>query len=157
MRTWAGAALALVMLMGAAGQAQAPAPPAAAAKGGHNIWDHQKELGLTDKQVTDMKAAAKTFQDQINALQAKDKTLEPELRTLVSNDASDVNKLKSKLMEQASLRVDFQVDQLTMSRSIKKILTPDQVKKWTAMVNAHRPASPMSHMIPPPPPPAPKK
>lgn len=123
--------------MASVAQTPAPAPAAPMAAPLHPqankaIWDYQKDLGLSDKQVADMKAAAQPLQGKLQALNARFQASSKEFRDLMAKEAP-LPQIRAKAAECQNIQLDAQMDQLEVSRKIKGIMTKDQWAKWQAI------------------------
>lgn len=124
--------------------AASPAPaPAATAPAGTPIktmWDYQKELGLTDKQITDMKQAVTDLEKTVRAQQERLKPLDAQLNDQISKDAP-IEQIRATLQSIAAIQIEIRLADVGTSRKINSILTADQLKKWREIQRAAREAA----------------
>lgn len=107
-----------------------PAPtPGAPAKKVNTIFDYQKDLNLTDEQVTTMKGALKELNESVTAGRSKIATLEANYRKFLESEPS-ISAAKTKLREIADAQVELRIVDLQTSRKIIGTLKPEQLKKW---------------------------
>lgn len=125
--------LAAFVLLPAASLAQAPSPapanspaPKAAVK---TIFDYQKELGLTDKQLADIRAALKGLQDSLATLGQKLQVVDKEAAQAIQADAP-LPQIRAKLQEVAAVQIDMRIADIDTSRKVNAILTKAQLAKW---------------------------
>jgi Spy/CpxP family protein refolding chaperone len=116
----------------AAPKTAAKRKPQAAPRKSYSIFDYQKELGMTDDQIAQVKAAVKTLQDALIAKKNTAEQVQGELRQLLQSNA-DIEPIRAKLQVLAGLEVDRQIADIEASRSVSKIMTPEQREKWHAI------------------------
>jgi len=105
-------------------------PPPASVK---MIWDYKQDIGLTDTQLDEIHQSYNEFQKQLIQLRSKIQVSQLDLQDLLDKKA-DLTVIKDKLTEIAGLQVDYQLLDISTSRKIEGILTPDQYKKWRAIL-----------------------
>ena len=93
------------------------------------IFDYQKDLGLSDKQVTDIKALMsdlqKTLSDKAKEMLAMRQTLVDMMK-----NKEDMAVIRKQLEKIAQLQVDNSCLDIETSRKVEGILTKDQWTKW---------------------------
>lgn len=109
--------------------AKSPAPAASPAPNAHTIFDYQKELGITEKQSADMKAALKDLAQRVQPIQAKLGDLNSQIGQDMEKEAP-LPKIREKLLEFATLQVDMKMADIETARKINAILTREQLTKW---------------------------
>jgi len=110
------------------------------------LWDYQKELGLSDKQVADLKATVVDLEKFVREQQERLKPLDTQLNDQIGKEAS-LDQIKATLQQIAAVQIDIRVADVNTSRKINGILTADQLKKWrdiqkTARASTAQPAAP---------------
>jgi Spy/CpxP family protein refolding chaperone len=99
----------------------------------HALLRHQQELGLTEEQVTKMKALAlEQDRQQIHA-RADLEVADRELRSLRWDDKAAMNDIETKLKERAALEVNVQLMSIKARRALLDLLTPEQRDKLKVM------------------------
>jgi hypothetical protein len=120
--------LALFLVLGFASVsfAQQPAADQPVVK---TIFDYQKEIGLSDKQVTDMKKLTTDLQNTLNEKAKELMTLRNDLGEMI-NTKKDIAMIKKQMQKIANLQVDNSCLDIQASRDIEVIMTQDQMNKW---------------------------
>jgi Spy/CpxP family protein refolding chaperone len=93
------------------------------------IFNYKTELGLTDKQVEDMKVLVSKLQNTINEKGKMINDLRNDLGTMI-RDKENLKTIKSQLEKISSLQVEVSYLDIETARKIEGILTPTQLKKW---------------------------
>ena len=106
--------------------------PAAKARRTHSLFEYQKELGLTDDQITRMKAAVQSLQEKLVDLAKSEDQAGSEVHELVLSNA-DMKLIRAKLHVVADIEVERQASDIETSRAISQVMTPDQQEKWRAI------------------------
>ena len=125
--------ISLLALLAASAVAQEDtAPPAQQPRKIKTMLDYQKELGLTDKQVTEIKETLTNF--QTNVLKLRNAWIKSEVgyKKLIQDHAS-LEDIKKHLIVNAQLRVNMRYLDVVTSRKVEKILKPEQLEKWKAL------------------------
>ena len=121
--------LALFLVLGFASVSLAQQQPAADQPAVKTIFDYQKEIGMSDKQVTDMKKLTTDLQATHNE-KAKDlMALRNDLGEMIKTK-QDIAVIKKQMQKIASLQVDNSCLDIQASRNIEAIMTQDQLAKW---------------------------
>lgn len=89
----------------------------------------QKELGLTDAQVTQIAGINKDFEKKMLGLKEKLAPMKFQLRKQLLEDTVDLGTVKSHLKQMADLKVELQMLKIQHRLDIEKILTPEQKAK----------------------------
>lgn len=93
------------------------------------IFDYQAELGLTDKQIADLKKLITDLQTTLTTNTNDINNLRKDLSTLIT-DKKEMKDIRSKRQKIANLQVDNFCLDLETARKIEGILSADQIKKW---------------------------
>ncbi|MBM3461039.1 MAG: hypothetical protein FJX76_02960 [Armatimonadetes bacterium] len=101
------------------------------------IWDYSKELNLTDKQTTDMKAAFADLQTSVKSKAPQLQTLAKQLNDLLKSEAP-LEQIKPKLAEIYAIRLDLHMADIATARKINAIMTKDQLAKWREIQQKNR-------------------
>jgi hypothetical protein len=96
------------------------------------IFDYQKELGLSDKQVQNLKDKITDLQKYLTEQQKAIIPLQKELNDMISSNAV-LKSIREKLDEISRIEVDATVKRIETSRNIEGELTPAQSGKWKAI------------------------
>jgi len=96
------------------------------------VWEYAKELELTDKQVTDIKAVAQDLENVMKTSQQKLQSLNHDLVDEVETEVP-MDLIKGTLEQIAAVQIVAQMANIRTSRAIIHILTPQQLSKWRAM------------------------
>ncbi len=120
--------LALFLVLGFVSVSFAQQPPAdqQAVK---TIFDYQKEIGLSDKQATDMKKLTTDLQATLNDKAKELMTLRNDLGEMIKSK-QEIAAIKKQMQKIANLQVDNSCLDIQASRSIEAIMTQDQLNKW---------------------------
>ena len=120
--------LALFLVLGFASVsfAQQPAADQPVVK---TIFDYQKEIGLTDKQVTDMKKLTTDLQTTLNGKDKDLMALRNDLGEMIRSK-QDIAAIKKQMQKIANLQVDNSCLDIQASRSIEAIMKQEQLNKW---------------------------
>jgi Spy/CpxP family protein refolding chaperone len=137
----------LVLFCPLSASAQKPAPKASAstapAPQSKRIWDYQKELNLTDNQVTQLKTVVQQFEDASAAASTKAEGLQKQVNALMHDDTSDIEQLRARWIELQTLEVNTRVMDIQTSRTVYKILSKEQMERWKQIQAAtSKPAQP---------------
>ena len=99
----------------------------------HHLLRHQQDLGLTDDQVTKLKALT-LDQDraQIRA-HADVQVAERELRALVADEKTELSVIEAKIKERESLEAKLSFMGIKAKRDLYAVLTPEQREKQKAI------------------------
>ena len=96
------------------------------------IYEYKAELGLTDKQVGDLKKVLEDFQsyfaDKKKALVA----LQTELGEMITKK-EDIAKIRKQMENMARIQVDASCFDIETSRKIESVLSPKQMAMWKAI------------------------
>lgn len=126
-------ALLFIASLGAEGLAQE--------KAGQNkiktIFSYKKELGLTEKQATDMTAILADFQKYLTDKGEELKQLHLKLNGLVKERA-DLKSIKEMIGRVSVLQSDIYYTDIETSRKVEGVLAPAQLKKWNGIQEAYR-------------------
>lgn len=101
------------------------------------IFDYQKEIGMSDKQVEEMKGLMTNFQKVLGEKGAQLNALRQDLATMIK-DKKDVPAIREQLQKIANLQVEASVFDVETSRKIDAVLTPAQTTKWKALQETFR-------------------
>lgn len=108
----------------------------------HWLLRHQQELGLTDEQVSKVKALS-LDQDRARIRARADvKVAERELQALVSDEKTELTMIEAKVKERAMLDANLDMIGIKAKRELSAILSPEQREKQKAILErmhrAHR-------------------
>lgn len=96
------------------------------------IFSFQKELGLTDKQIADIKALTLGLKDSLTAKTQEILALRQNLKKMVAAK-EDIKKIRVVLKKVADIQVDNTCRDLEVSRKVEAVLTPAQWSQWKAI------------------------
>lgn len=96
------------------------------------IFSYQKELGLTDKQVENLKNTLADFQKFVAEQKKALVQLQKELSDMMNNNES-LRLIRSKFEQISRIQVDVSCKDIETSRNIEGELTPTQLSKWRAL------------------------
>ena len=109
--------------------ASKPAQPEA---GIRTIYQYKAELGLTDKQESDLKKVLGDFQIYFIEAQKTLAALQAELGDMITKK-EDIKKIRKQLEKMAVTQVDASCFDIETSRKVEGIFTPEQWAKWKAI------------------------
>lgn len=136
-------ALALACSLGtvAWGAPASTAPAPAATNPIKTMWDYQKELGLSDAQVADIKKAIVDLDKQVRTEQERLKPLDARLNEQMAKDAS-LDDLRTTLQQVAVVQIDIRLADVMTSRKINALLKPEQLQRWRQIQKAAQTTAP---------------
>jgi Spy/CpxP family protein refolding chaperone len=94
-----------------------------------HLLKHQKEIGLTEDQVTKLKALSLDLDRTRIKTGADIAVAERELAALVQDDKSDLAAIEAKLKQSEMLEVDARIAAIKAKRDAMALLTPEQREK----------------------------
>jgi periplasmic protein CpxP/Spy len=99
----------------------------------HSLLKHQQELGLTNDQVTKLKALA-LDQDRAKIRAHADvQVAKRELRSLVADDKTVLSVIEAKIKERESFEAKLSFMRIKAKRDLYAVLTPEQREKQNAL------------------------
>lgn len=104
----------------------------------HNLLKHQQDLGLTDDQVTKLKALALNQDRARIRAHADAQVAERELRALVADEKTDLSVIEAKVKERESFEATLSFMGIKAKRDLYAVLTPEQREKQNALRNQSR-------------------
>jgi len=109
----------------------------------HSLLRHQSDLGLTDNQVTKLKALALDQDRAKIRAQADVQVANRELRALVTDEKTELSVIEAKIKERESFEAKLSFMKIKAKRDLYAVLTPEQREKQNAlrhqMRQTHRP------------------
>lgn len=99
----------------------------------HNLLKHQQDLGLTDDQVTKLKALALDQDRARIRAHADAQVAERELRALVSDEKTELSVIEAKVKERESFEATLSFMGIKAKRDLYAVLTPEQREKQKAL------------------------
>jgi len=93
------------------------------------IFNYKTELGLSDKQVEDMKALVSKLQTTLNEKGKMLLDLRNDLVKMI-REKDNLGTIKSQLKKIADLQVEISYMDIETARKIEGVLVPKQLKKW---------------------------
>lgn len=94
-----------------------------------HLLKHQKDIGLTEEQVTKLKAMSLELDKTRIKAQADIQVAERELRALVQDDKTDLATIEAKLKQSEMMEVDARLAAIKTKREALALLTPEQREK----------------------------
>ena len=101
------------------------------------VFDYQKELGLSDKQVADLKKVMTDFQTKMTDFQTKMTGLRQELANLIQKKA-DMKMIRRQAEKVSALQVDATCADIETSRTVETIMTLAQITQWKEIQDKSR-------------------
>ncbi len=92
-----------------------------------------KNLGLSEKQKSQIKDIFAKSRPQAKPLLDKLVTEKRALRTLVQSGTADESAIRSQAAKVAGIEADLAVRRAQVSKQVRALLTPDQIAKFNAM------------------------
>lgn len=97
-----------------------------------HLLKHEKEIGLTDDQITKLKAI-QLYLDKVRIKTEADiQIAERELRALTDDEKSDLGTIEAKLKQSENLQVGLRMTSIKTRREVMSLLTPEQRAKENA-------------------------
>lgn len=104
------------------------------------LWDYHKELGLTDKQIAELKTTVSELNAFVRAQQERLKPLEAQLNDQIRKDAS-IDLVRATMKQIADVQIEIRLADVKSSRKISAVLSAEQKKKWRDIQKAAREAA----------------
>jgi Spy/CpxP family protein refolding chaperone len=120
--------------------APAAAPAAATPAPVKTMWDYQKDLGLTDSQIANIKQAVQDLEKTVRGQQERLKPLDTQLNEQIAKEASN-EELRATLQQIAAVQIDIRLADVNTSRKINSILSAEQLKQWREIQKTARAAA----------------
>lgn len=98
----------------------------------HHLIKHQKELGLTDEQVSKVKQLSLDFDRTKIRTEANILVAERELASLVHEEKADMAAIEAKVKESETFEIGLRVTAIKAKREAWSLLTPEQREKVKA-------------------------
>ena len=95
----------------------------------HNLLKHQQDLGLTEDQVTKLKALALEHDHAQIRAHADVQVAERELRTRVTEEKTELSVIEAKIKERESFEAKLSFMGIKAKRDLYAVLTPEQREK----------------------------
>jgi Spy/CpxP family protein refolding chaperone len=99
----------------------------------HSLLKHQQDLGLTEDQVTKLKALALDQDRAKIRAQADVQVAKRELRALVTDDKTELSVIEAKIKERESFEAKLSFMRIKAKRDLYGVLTPEQSEKQNAL------------------------
>lgn len=121
----------------AAEKAKVEAPVAATVENAaaKTIFDFQKELGMTDQQVAEMKKLMDNFQKVLKDKGVELNALRQELAGMIQSK-KEIPVIRKQLQKIANIQVDASCFDVETSRKVDAVMTPEQLAKWKSLQEA---------------------
>ena len=97
-----------------------------------HLLKHEKDIGLTDEQVTKLKAMQLDLDKLRIKSEADIQVAERELKALVEDEKSDLGAIESKLKQSEEFQVSLRLASIKARRDVLALLTPEQRGKEKA-------------------------
>jgi Spy/CpxP family protein refolding chaperone len=97
-----------------------------------HLLKHEKDIGLTDEQVTKLKAMQLDLDKLRIKSEADIQVAERELKALVDDEKSDLGAIESKLKQSEDFQVSLRLASIKARRDVLALLTPEQRGKEKA-------------------------
>lgn len=94
---------------------------------------YAEELGLSDKQVNNLKAIWSKYKKGVIRKKADIKIAEIELSEILGQDTIDFGKAKAKITKIGSMKQDIRLDHLNTIEKGQKVLTAEQLTKFRTL------------------------
>ncbi len=92
----------------------------------HHLLRHQKEYGLTEEQVSKLKAMSLDYDRARIRTEAGMQVAERELRSLVHDEKADMAAIEAKVKESETFEVGLRVAAIKTKREVWSLLTQEQ-------------------------------
>lgn len=112
-------------------------PPAPPRDAGRSIfWGPERDLGLTDRQIADIKTTLFGLQRTLKALQTELARLDQELDALVQR-GGPTEQLRTRVVQEGRVRTEALCADRACSRTIDSIMTESQLESWRKIRGAN--------------------
>ena len=99
----------------------------------HRLLRHQSDLGLTEDQVTKLKALALDQDRAKIRAQADVQVANRELRALVTDEKTELSVIEAKIKERESFEAKLSFMKIKAKRDLYAVLTPEQREKQNTL------------------------
>jgi DNA repair ATPase RecN len=106
-------------------------------KGDESIFKYKKELAITDKQESNLRAIISKIQDTLKEKTEELNKLRAELNKMIV-DKADLDKIKTKLRTIGRIQADATYEDIASIRAIENELTAAQMTQWRGMQEKFR-------------------
>ncbi len=96
------------------------------------VLKHQKEIGLSEEQVSKLKTIQLEFDKTRIKTEADILVAERELQALVEDYKSDLGAVEAKLKQSEGIEVQLRLAAIKAKRDARAVLTPEQIEKLRA-------------------------
>jgi Spy/CpxP family protein refolding chaperone len=96
------------------------------------IYQYKAELGLTDKQESNLKKILGDFQVYLTKKNKELAALQTKLNEMI-NKKEKLRKIRKHLERMARIQVDASYLDIKTARKVEKVLTPTQLAEWKAI------------------------
>lgn len=128
--------LAVVVLVGVSVSAYAMSKKGMPGRGMHSehmMFEKMQALGLDDKQKETVKALHLKTKKEMIKKQADIEIAQVELKELLGKDPVDLQAAEAKVKQLEALKTDMKMTHIRTREEIKKVLTPEQKKKFATL------------------------
>ena len=116
---------------------QQPAPAQTPPAPGKTIFDYKADLSLSDKQEQDIRQILEELNRELRLGNARLTLLNADLEDLVKSDG-DLEQIKKKLKEAYDMQANLRFSDISATRRINRVLSPEQLKRWRGIQAAAR-------------------
>lgn len=106
-------------------------------KASDSIFEHKKELLLTDDQEKDLHEIITKLQGYLTDRTKELEGLRADLNKMIA-DKADLYKIKAKLRAMGQIQADSSYEDIASSRAIEKELTATQLSQWHSLQEEFR-------------------
>ncbi|MGH7229077.1 MAG: Spy/CpxP family protein refolding chaperone [Nitrospiraceae bacterium] len=104
----------------------------------HHLLRHQKDIGLTDEQVTKLRTLALDQDRARIRAHAEVMVAERELRALVADEKTELSAIEAKVKEREALEGNLRLIGIKAKRALFAVLTAEQREKQKALLDQIR-------------------
>jgi protein CpxP len=96
----------------------------------HSLLRHQKDLGLSDDQVSKLKTLAADYEKGRIKGEAEIKLAEVDVQALIHDEKAETSAIEAALKKSEGAHTALRLEQVKAMRATVGVLTPEQREKW---------------------------
>lgn len=98
----------------------------------HSLFRHAKDLGLSDEQVTKLKAQWAEYEKARIRGEADMKLAEVDVQTLAHDEKAEMSAIEAAVRKSEMAHANLRIEGIKALRAASAVLTPEQRDKWRA-------------------------
>ncbi len=122
------------MMSGPQGMRGEESPPEQIPDDEHHLWGNLRELALDEKQKQEVKEISNRVMKEMIKKRTDEQITGIEMKELLDKDPVDLKAVENKLKQMEAIKSKMQLTLIKAGEEVKSILTPNQRKKFKAML-----------------------